>query len=248
MSRSMKDTWRLFRRVCFRKAMVCLGTPLVASAASTWRLSTLDIHPESEALIHAGQPLIFAMWHGRMFGMLKLPVARKNLCVLISASNDGHAITEVVRRLGFGGVVSRASYKNGSGAMRHFLEQLQNGYHAVITVDGPRGPIYQVKPGVIWMSQKAQIPIIPVSASCAAPILKFPKAWDKFHAPNYFSPIKIALGAPILPSNDALCETSTAQQANVLRQALMDLTKTVDSSHAWVETLENQHHDMTHGK
>ncbi len=228
--------------------MVSLGTPLVASASSTWRISTLDIHPEAQTLMRSGQPLIFAMWHGRMFGMLKLPVARKNLCVLISASNDGHAISEVAFRLGFGGVISRASYKNSTGAMRHFLEQLHNGYHAVITVDGPRGPIYQVKPGVIWISQKAKTPIIPVSASCAAPILKFPRAWDKFHAPNYFSPIKIALGAPLLPlDTEALCDTSTAHQANILRQTLMDLTKTLDSAHPWVQTLENQKHEMSPG-
>ncbi|MEB3245543.1 MAG: DUF374 domain-containing protein [Vampirovibrionales bacterium] len=210
------------RRQLARNAIGFFGPLIIQSACATWR-KHVSVHPETQALVAAGRPVLFVMWHGRMFSMLTLPVARKNLCVLISGSNDGKIITSVAHQLGFGAVASGSAHKGGAQAARTLLDKLGQGYSLVVTADGPRGPKYRVKPGVIKLAALANVPVVPVIASAAQPILQFPRAWDDFHAPNYFASIQVQIGAPCSPSEAAVR----------LEAQLIEGTRALDAQHPW---------------
>jgi lysophospholipid acyltransferase (LPLAT)-like uncharacterized protein len=63
-----------------------------------------------------------------------------------------------------------------------------------ITPDGPRGPIFKVQPGIVYLAQKAGVPIIPVA--CALSKKKILRSWDKYQFPLPFGRIEAVYGQP----------------------------------------------------
>jgi lysophospholipid acyltransferase (LPLAT)-like uncharacterized protein len=136
---------------------------------------------------------IYAVWHGWQYGLLNI-FPRKNLHLLISPSLDGEIISRVSEKLGYSTV--RGSMKrDGSKALRELLKVLKRGDSIAYTVDGPKGPIYKVKDGVIKIAQMSQKPIVPlvpyVNWKVEAP------TWDKYKVPMLFATIKSVFGEPI---------------------------------------------------
>ena len=73
-----------------------------------------------------------------------------------------------------------------------------------VTVDGPRGPRLQVKPGVLFMACRSGLPIVPfAAASHRACVLS---GWDRFMIPRPFSAAAIAFGEPLLVPGDTPVE------------------------------------------
>lgn len=109
--------------------------------------------------------VIFALWHHDQLCLDGIP-NRDNLNILISKSIDGEIIARVVERMGFKTV--RGSYnraekdKGGKEATFELISRLNNGENIAVTVDGPSGPLHQVKNGVIKIAKLTGAPIIPV--------------------------------------------------------------------------------------
>jgi lysophospholipid acyltransferase (LPLAT)-like uncharacterized protein len=149
----------------------------------------LDTPPE--------HPMIWVFWHNRIFSM---PVFYKRYmpsrygAVLTSASRDGATLSEAMRRLGVGSVRGSSS-KRGGAAMLGLTEWLKSGHDVVITPDGPRGPCYQLQPGVIKLAQLTTTPVLPLTATYAN--AKRLRTWDKFFIPLPFSRVDIKVG-PLL--------------------------------------------------
>jgi hypothetical protein len=78
--------------------------------------------------------------------------------------------------------------------MRGLLRATVKGHSAVITPDGPHGPVFKMHPGVIFLAQKSGVPIIP--AACALSRKKIIRSWDKYQFPLPFSRVEAAYGAP----------------------------------------------------
>ena len=62
-------------------------------------------------------------------------------------------------------------------------------------VDGPKGPIFQVKHGMIYISQKSGVPIVPMGVAYSKKWI-FNKTWDKFQLPKPFSRGVVIFGTP----------------------------------------------------
>lgn len=136
---------------------------------------------------------IYAVWHGWQYGLLNI-FPRKKLYLLISPSLDGEIISRVSENLGFSTV--RGSMKrDGTKALRELLKVLKRGDSIAYTVDGPRGPIFEVKDGIIKIAQMSRKPIIPLVPSVnwkyEAP------TWDRYKVPLLFATIKSVFGEPI---------------------------------------------------
>ena len=138
-------------------------------------------------------PAIYAVWHGKQYGLLSI-VPRKDVHILISQSNDGESISVASTVLGFS-TVRGSTNRGGTKALRDSLKILKNGKSIAFTVDGPKGPIYKVKEGVIKMAQIAQVPIIPIMP-VAKRTLNF-KTWDKYQLPYWFEKTVALYGDPI---------------------------------------------------
>ncbi|HSA06426.1 MAG TPA: lysophospholipid acyltransferase family protein [Candidatus Gastranaerophilales bacterium] len=143
-------------------------------------------------------PAVYAIWHGLQYCLGGIQ-QRKNLNILISHSNDGEIIAQTVKKIGFSTI--RGSMKRGGmKATREIIRALEEGKNIAYTVDGPKGPGFKVKNGVIKIAQLAQKPIIPVS-SAAYPEIEAP-SWDKYQLPFFFSKIVMTFGDPIEVPSD----------------------------------------------
>ena len=75
------------------------------------------------------------------------------------------------------------------------IRMAKQGYDIAIATDGPRGPIYQVQPGVIKLAQITSLPIVP--ASYHVSIYRELSSWDKFIVPGLFAKLVFEV-APII--------------------------------------------------
>ena len=171
----------------------------------------------------SSQPFIGALWHNRL---LFTPVAiprrkRRRMTVLASDSRDGEYAARYMRFFGFR--VARGSSSKGSlKALRTLKREIENGYSVALTPDGPRGPRYQVQPGVVALAQMTGRPIVP--AILNAPSRWELKGWDRTQIPKPFSRVELIMGKPIYVPRNADENERSELLAEVHRQ-MMTLTE-----------------------
>ena len=156
-----------------------------------------EIVDEAGAFDH-GRPLwIWAFWHNRMFVFPYLHshwYPHRRGAVLTSPSGDGQIIADVCAGFGFEAVRGSSSKPlKGLAALIAMAGKLRAGLEIGITPDGPRGPRYQLQPGIIKLGQLTGAPIIPVRVEYSH-ALRF-KTWDQFMLPMPFSRARIILQA-----------------------------------------------------
>lgn len=139
-------------------------------------------------------PVIYAYWHRHIFVTIyrfKKTGARP----LISLSKDGELVAQIALEFGMHPVRGSSS----KGGARAFLEMVntikQDHAEVLITADGPKGPLRQIKDGTIRLAQKTGAVVIPI-AWHATRVKIFQKTWDKFKIPRLFSRITYAYGQP----------------------------------------------------
>jgi len=112
-----------------------------------------------------GENAIFAYWHGRL---LMMPYARRyfgrEFAVMVSRHKDGELIARIVNRLGI--LTPRGSTSRGGAAgLRDAIRLSRKGVCVTFTPDGPKGPRYEVQPGIIQAAKATSLPIYPVTYS-----------------------------------------------------------------------------------
>lgn len=144
--------------------------------------------------LRARRPVIM-LWHDEIFPLIPSHAGERMACV-VSQSNDGEILARVLESFGFltvRGSSSRGGMRALVAAKRVMDEQ---GVGVIFTVDGPRGPRHKVKPGAIFLAQRAGSPIVPVRVLMSRS-KKFQRAWDKFQLPWPFSQCTIIYGDPL---------------------------------------------------
>ena len=166
------------------------------------------------------QPCIYAMWHANQFSVHGLP-NRDKVSVLISNSIDGEIVARVCSNWGFQVARGSSNRKGSISSTLHLIDKLKNGESVVIMVDGPHGPLHQVKNGAIMLAKETGVPIVPVHwYSPQKTFVHFP-SWDKMVLPIGFCNILNTYGEPIYVSSDA-DEKVIAEQ---IKQSLEDLER-----------------------
>ncbi|MDF1565639.1 MAG: lysophospholipid acyltransferase family protein [Deltaproteobacteria bacterium] len=140
-------------------------------------------------------PPIFAFFHGRQLPLLCWRYPR-GLAVMVSHSRDGALQARVLALLGFAvvrGSESRDAIAGLRGVLRRVGEEERG---AAFAVDGGRGPLHTVHPGVLLLAQHSGRSIVPVGAAVRRRrVLK--KTWDRYQIPHLFSPAAVVLGEPL---------------------------------------------------
>ncbi len=145
------------------------------------------------------QQVILAFWHSRILFMPFSYLGDK-ACIMNSIHRDGEIITRVIKRFGIR-AVRGSSTRGWRGGLKGMLEAYGHGYDLLIVPDGPRGPRFQAKPGVLQLARATGAPIFPVTCS-AAWKLTIP-SWDQLIVPLPFSHVRYMAGAKILVPPDA---------------------------------------------
>ena len=146
---------------------------------------------------------------------------------LLSRSKDGEYLARFAERMGI--TVVRGSSTRGAAPALHAMIQLlkrQGGKFATV-LDGPQGPRYVAKPGMIVVAQKTGVPILPVAWSSTR-VYTFMKSWDRTMLPLPFSLIKVAYGDPIyVPKSGG--KARIMEYTRMVQESLNDLTRQVDN-------------------
>ena len=161
---------------------------------------------------------IAALWHNRLLLIsfaLKRFLPQRPGAGLISASRDGDLIADLTQRFGFE-VVRGSSSRLGASALRELENVLASGRDVLITPDGPRGPAYELGPGIIFLAQKTGAAVVPVNmefSSCWRV-----NSWDGFILPRPFSRVRVTLGPahrvkPTVTREEFEAERVTLQKA-----------------------------------
>jgi len=159
---------------------------------------TKYISPAAREYLDSNKPAIFALYHGRLIGMLQIVENRDRLTALISRSRDGEFLARMAHKMGYRTARGSPAHKAVEGA-KQLIDAARSGQSLVIAVDGPRGPIYEPKDGVIRMAQLTGLPLLPFV--CKGKKNHFFSGWDKMMGCYFGSPITYIIGDPIfIPS------------------------------------------------
>jgi len=195
--------------------LIALGFRLLQIWARTLRYEIDD------RLGVVGKPVkenyIGALWHNRLLifpFVLRRFFPNRHGAALISASRDGDLLADAIKRFDFD-VVRGSSSRLGASAILQLTDVLASGRDVVITPDGPRGPAYELGPGIIFLAQKSGALVLPVNmeySSCWRL-----KSWDRFILPRPFSKVRVIIG-----QSHHVRSTSTPDEFEAERLRLQD--------------------------
>jgi lysophospholipid acyltransferase (LPLAT)-like uncharacterized protein len=137
---------------------------------------------------------IVCFWHARL---LMMPFAKRwgPIKVLISRHRDGEFIARVIQFFNVGTI--RGSYKKMSiSSLREIIENLKAGIDIAITPDGPKGPRYTIKSGIIDLARLSGKTIVPLTYGAGKKKL-FIHGTDSF-SPTPFRKLSFSGGNPSL--------------------------------------------------
>lgn len=191
------EVWLQFRLMPF----------LLALLARLWHATLRVRVEEGEAvadLVRKDERFILSFWHRRLFAMpLAYPFKRpgRGVAILSSDSRDGERSAATWRWFGIHAVRGTAS-DDGAKALVRMIQAVRQGWDFGITPDGPRGPVLQIKPGVLALARKTGAWIVPVT-------VRFDRAftlstWDRMVLPLPFAQATVRYGTPyrLAPKGD----------------------------------------------
>ena len=193
-------------------------TPVLTPLFLAWG-ATLRFHRHGyDNLLQAraeGTRLVFAIWHDELFPLTWLH-RNEGVVGVVSPSRDGEFLAGVMKRVGFN--LARGSSSGGGlrALISAYKQMRTQNVDAVFTVDGPRGPRHEVKPGVVYLAAKADALVLPVRVTMG-PRKVFSRAWDRFQLPWPGAKCDVYYGKPFSVSLEGKEEGMTRECARVKR-------------------------------
>jgi lysophospholipid acyltransferase (LPLAT)-like uncharacterized protein len=161
-------------------------------------------------------PVIIAFWHNRtalMAFFYEHYCRGRTAKTFISRSRDGQFMTDVAARFGIQAVRGSSS-RGGTAAMLAAVRAAsEEKVDLVITPDGPRGPRYELQPGILRLAQATGRPIVAVTYRLGWK--RELKSWDRFHVPLPFASCHLLTSERIVVPEDASAEELAALAARV---------------------------------
>jgi lysophospholipid acyltransferase (LPLAT)-like uncharacterized protein len=156
-----------------------------------------------------GDASVWCFWHRCLLPAACFFHGRPRTTLLISASFDGELISRTIERMGYE-AVRGSSTRAGAGGLRALARAVRDGATAVIPGDGPRGPRYVLKPGIVKL---AQLSGLPVNSFYLLPQRAWlMHSWDALLVPKPFSRVVMVWGRPV-PSPQSHDAEETARLA-----------------------------------
>lgn len=212
----------------FYRAITSAFASLSAVTLSIYQ-STLEFEIEGEdhlrKLAALKQNYIVAIWHTFVDAAV-FCLHHRNLLIYSDhprtveyETSPTHFMREIgiktLKALGFD--VLDASLGKQSAGIMNFIKKIQSGVPALVAPDGPHGPIYEAKPGVVYMAGKANSVILPIGVAFSRQVTG--SNWDDFSLPLPFSRIALVIGEPIDPGK-GLSESELAARSKELEDTL----------------------------
>ena len=157
----------------------------------------------------------FGLFHNNALLSISSQKNIENGYALTSQSKDGELVAKFASIFGIK-AVRGSSNRGGLEALVQLLRVTKKGGRVAFAVDGPKGPKGEVKAGIIYLSQKLQVPILPFSA-ISDNYWELRKTWDKTRIPKPFSTVTVKYGKPYVVAKDEEVEKAQAYLAEQLQ-------------------------------
>jgi len=243
------EAWRLFggnKRLDFnwrQRALLTLASWCFRSYqrfvtdSLSWNLH--DPYGVDDAIRRKKQNFILAVWHNRLIGAISFfdrfhvrVQYSSRIGPLVSESFDGELIARSIRDVN-GENVRGSSSRNAVAGLRHAVAELRSGLNLCVTGDGPRGPRYRLKPGVIMAGKLSGIPIVPLVWSCTR-ALQMRRSWDQALIPLRYSTLNVYFGEPLWVGAEADANAIAIARREVeLRMRKLTEQADLDTRIAW---------------
>lgn len=214
------------------EAVVWLIDLLIRALSRTWRIELVAGREAFEEVLRAGQPVVFCFWHNRIVpaaGLLLRRVlpAGMDLTLVASASRDGEFSTRFMRHHG-ARVVRGSSTRGGARALRGVHEAVRrHGSSPILIPDGPKGPPYVFKAGVLRLAQLTGAPVF--NLGFAAQRSWTIGTWDRMVLPKPFSRVVVTV-APPRPVPRGLPEEELEAERGTREAELAQLTRAAEAA------------------
>ena len=148
----------------------------------------LSLSPQAHKILYSQpQGSLFLLWHNRL-ALALLTLGRFShsfpLTGLVSASKDGAILAEIMHAWNISTVRGSSSRRTRS-ATHEIIQVLRQKQNAVITPDGPRGPLYTVKEGTTTLAQDYAQNTYTVGLKVSSGWRM--RSWDQFIIPHPFA-------------------------------------------------------------
>jgi len=185
-----------------------------------YMLTVRYVEPPLPKEIKKSKRYIVAHFHQDELVLVRTRI-NSNFFVMTSTSTDGEMMTRFLRLLGYH-CVRGSSTRGGEKALLEMIRTLKaSNLNAVIAVDGPKGPIYKVKEGVLVLAKQTGYPILPVGIKISR-YFQVQKSWNKMIIPKPFSRVEIKFG-PVLDLPSDIKNDKITESANKLESILRKL-------------------------
>lgn len=205
---------------------------LVRLLSRTWRFDVVEGGATLDEVIRTRGPVVFCFWHNRIIPAAGLLVRRvapsgMDLTLMSSASRDGELSARFVGRHG-ARVVRGSSTRGGTHALRAVLRLIRrHGTSPILIPDGPKGPPYEFKVGVLGLAQMSGVPLFLMgfAASRAWSV----GTWDRMVLPRPFARVAIAVDPPRPVPRD-LPESELEGERQAIEARLDALTRRAEAA------------------
>ncbi|MDL1987346.1 MAG: lysophospholipid acyltransferase family protein, partial [Deltaproteobacteria bacterium] len=167
----------------------------------------------------------WAVWHSRML-LLNYLTKGSEGTAMVSGSEDGEFVARILKRQGHE-AIRGSTTRGGIKALSSLIKKLKEKQRpSIIIPDGPQGPRFKVKLGIIILARETGYPILPFSYS--AKRMKVFASWDRFILPYPFTKCLGIYGNPFFVPKDA-GKDDLMRYRNLLEKELGRLTLEADS-------------------
>ncbi len=165
------------------------------SLSVTWKISIFN-DKDLETSLKNKKTFILAHFHGDELALVGLTPSYR-IATMTSTSKDGELMDAVLKLMG--GKTSRgSSTRGGVSALKGLITLCKQGWNSSVAVDGPKGPLHEVKPGILELSRLLNSEIYSGGVYCDR-AWHFPKSWNKTYLPKPFAKIQVVWLGPFGP-------------------------------------------------
>ena len=170
---------------------------------ATWRLESTGSTPAHAPFVHVG-------WHQGLF-IGGYVLRGRGLWFPVSLSRDGDIAEHALRRLGFARSPRGSNSRGGSALLREMIRRVRAGESGGVLPDGPRGPAFVAKLGVLALAATTGVPLVPLGVA-AAPVGRL-TSWDRAIVPLPFARVRVVYGNPLeVPEDASAAQLESCQQ------------------------------------
>ena len=177
----------LRQRIILR-IIIAAGYSFIRVIGPTLRVSVSREEGAQETITQ--RPLVTSFWHACIIPATYL-FRNVGVRVMSSYSYDGEYMGRIIGKFGFVAVKGSSS-RHAVRALLGLRRALKEGWAVAFSLDGPRGPRYQVKPGPVALARASGVPLSTFHIAVErAWVLN---TWDRLILPKPFSRVLVRFG------------------------------------------------------